>query len=162
MPHPDVWVIDGGKGGLDRRAGAFAEAGRDIDIFSSAKGVLGAKKGMSRSSSPTGGHGTSSRRSPGLIQPDARTEAHRFAIRGHPRKRAAKREGSALDDIEGIGPRKRAAAKKFGSVRGICHRRRRHQTRRGSCDELVERIYGVLHWSNCVARRSNDIGLPLC
>ena len=46
VPHPDVWVIDGGKGQVGIAAQVLAEAGlHDIVLFGSAKGVE-RKKGM--------------------------------------------------------------------------------------------------------------------
>ncbi len=49
-----------------------------------------------------------------------RDEAHRFAISYHRRKRARALTASALDDIPGLGPVRRAAlVKHFGSVRRL-------------------------------------------
>ncbi|KUP97394.1 excinuclease ABC subunit UvrC [Thermobifida cellulosilytica] len=49
-----------------------------------------------------------------------RDEAHRFAISYHRRKRAGALTASALDDIPGLGPARRAALiKHFGSVRRL-------------------------------------------
>lgn len=49
-----------------------------------------------------------------------RDEAHRFAIAHHRQRRAKAMTGSALDDIEGLGPgRRKALMKHFGSVRAV-------------------------------------------
>jgi len=49
-----------------------------------------------------------------------RDEAHRFALGYHQRVRRSEAIASALDNVPGIGPkRKRALLKKFGSVRAI-------------------------------------------
>lgn len=49
-----------------------------------------------------------------------RDEAHRFAITHHRERRAKAMTGSALDDIEGLGPgRRKALMKHFGSVRAV-------------------------------------------
>lgn len=49
-----------------------------------------------------------------------RDEAHRFAIAHHRQRRAKAMTGSALDDIQGLGPsRRRALMKAFGSVKKI-------------------------------------------
>ncbi len=149
VPHPDVWVIDGGKGQVGVAAQVLAEAGlHDIVLFGSAKGEE-RKKGMEQIVFP---QRDDSIRLPAdhpglhLIQ-QMQDEAHRFAIQGHRARRAKAREGSALDDIEGIGPRKRTALlKQFGSVRGIAAASIEDIKRvPGISDELAERIYGVLH-----------------
>jgi excinuclease ABC subunit C len=50
----------------------------------------------------------------------ARDEAHRFAISYHRKLRHKEGIASALDDIPGIGPRrKKALLKKFGSIEAI-------------------------------------------
>jgi excinuclease ABC subunit C len=49
-----------------------------------------------------------------------RDEAHRFAVTYHRTVRGKRGLGSALDDIPGVGPkRKRALLRQFGSLRGI-------------------------------------------
>ena len=149
VPHPDVWVIDGGKGQVGIAAAVLEEAGlHDIILFGSAKGVE-RKKGMEQLIFPD-------REQPVRLPPDhpglhliqqMQDEAHRFAIIGHRAKRAKNREGSAIDDIEGIGPKKRGELlRTFGSVRGIAAASVEDIKRvPGISDELAERIYGALH-----------------
>lgn len=149
VPRPDVWVIDGGKGQVGIAGTVLAEAGlHDIVLFGSAKGVE-RKKGMEQIVFPdreetirlASDH-------PGLhLIQQMQDEAHRFAIIGHRAKRAKNREGSALDDIEGIGPKKRGELlRTFGSVRGIAAASVEDIKRvPGISDELAERIYGALH-----------------
>ena len=149
VPRPDVWVIDGGKGQVGIAASVLAEAGlHDIILFGSAKGVE-RKKGMEQIIFPDredairlpADH-------PGLhLIQQMQDEAHRFAIMGHRAKRAKNREGSAIDDIEGIGPKKRGELlRTFGSVRGIAAASVEDIKRvPGISDELAERIYGALH-----------------
>ena len=149
VPRPDVWVIDGGKGQVGIAAAVLNEAGlHDITLFGSAKGVE-RKKGMEQIVFPDrddvvrlpADH-------PGLhLIQQMQDEAHRFAIIGHRAKRAKNREGSSLDDIEGIGPKKRAQLlKTFGSVRGLAAASVEDIKRvEGISDELAERIYGALH-----------------
>jgi excinuclease ABC subunit C len=149
VPRPDVWVIDGGKGQVGIAAAVLIEAGlHDIILFGSAKGVE-RKKGMEQLIFPD-------RETPVRLPPDhpglhliqqMQDEAHRFAIQGHRARRAKNREGSAIDDIEGIGPKKRGELlRTFGSVRGIAAASVEDIKRvPGISDELAERIYGALH-----------------
>ena len=149
VPHPDVWVIDGGRGQVGIAAAVLEEAGlHDIILFGSAKGVE-RKKGMEQLIFPD-------REEPVRLPPDhpglhliqqMQDEAHRFAIQGHRARRAKNREGSAIDDIEGIGPKKRGELlRTFGSVRGIAAASVEDIKRvPGISDELAERIYGALH-----------------
>ena len=149
VPRPDVWVIDGGKGQVGIAAEVLAQAGlHDIVLFGSAKGVE-RKKGMEQIVFPDRAETIRLKPDhPGLhLIQQMQDEAHRFAIIGHRAKRAKNREGSALDDIEGIGPKKRKdLLNQFGSVRGVGAASVEDLMRvPGISSELAERIYGVLH-----------------
>ncbi len=149
VPRPDVWVIDGGKGQVGIAANVLAEAGlHDIVLFGSAKGVE-RKKGMEQIVFPDRADTIRlASDHPGLhLIQQMQDEAHRFAIIGHRAKRAKNREGSAIDDIEGIGSKKRGELlRTFGSVRGIAAASVEDIKRvPGISDELAERIYGALH-----------------
>ena len=149
VPRPDVWVIDGGKGQVGIASSVLLEAGlHDIVLFGSAKGVE-RKKGMEQIIFADREEAIRLRADhPGLhLIQQMQDEAHRFAIMGHRAKRAKNREGSALDDIEGIGPKKRRdLLKQFGSVRGVGAASVEDIKRVGGIsDELAERIYGALH-----------------
>ena len=117
--RPDLVLIDGGKGQVAKAAEALAELGRtDIPLVGVAKG-LGRKPGLESlifvdereplhlDADDPGLH---------LVQ-EIRDEAHRFALTGHRGRRQKARFNSRLDEIAGIGPKRRKALMTcFGSV----------------------------------------------
>jgi len=113
---PDLVLIDGGKGQLNAALEVRQELGLDaIPMASLAK--ENEEVFIPGDSQPV----YIAKDSPALhILQRARNEAHRFAISYHRRLRHKEVITSALDNIPGIGPRrKKALLKKFGSIEAI-------------------------------------------
>jgi len=117
---PDLILIDGGVGQLNRAREVMTELGLDaIPMMGVAKGparkagyerfILGEREVM-----PGPHHPVSH-----LVQ-QIRDEAHRFAISGHRRRRQKRAQGSPLENIPGIGPaRRQRLLNHFGGLQGL-------------------------------------------
>ena len=120
--RPDLMVIDGGPGQIKRAQKALEEnLATDIAVIGIAKGY-GRRSGRESIYLP-------SRKTPLLLDPNSpahlflrqiRDEAHRFAITGHRKKRNASRTRSKVEDIPGIGAKKRQALlRHFGGIKPL-------------------------------------------
>jgi excinuclease ABC subunit C len=145
---PDVLLIDGGAGQLAQAKTALADLGIDGVV------LVGVAKGEERRP----GHETlvladGREVRPGAASPalqliqQVRDEAHRFAITGHRGKRQKARMTSKLEDIAGIGPRRRASLlKHFGGLAGLKAAGADEIARvEGINAALAQRIYASLH-----------------
>ena len=118
---PDVLLIDGGAGQVAQARAALLEASVDgVVLVGVAKGPE-RKPGAETLLLPDGREVEPGPASPALqLIQQVRDEAHRFAITGHRQRRMKARVTSRLEDIPGIGPRRRAALlKHFGGLPGL-------------------------------------------
>ncbi|MFM1977916.1 MAG: excinuclease UvrABC, endonuclease subunit [Pseudomonadota bacterium] len=146
---PDLVFIDGGKGQLGVAVEVMQEVGLpDILLVGIAKGEE-RKPGLEQMFFPNRDTPIGLKKdNPGLhLLQQIRDEAHRFAITGHRARRGKARMHSSLEDIEGIGAKRRKALLvRFGGLDGV---------KNASVDELVqvegisqmlaEKIYQELH-----------------
>ena len=110
--RPDLIIIDGGKGQLGKATEVINELGLGIPLLGVAKGVT-RKPGLEtliyqdHELDPSGAEAAL------LLIQQIRDEAHRFAITGHRQRREKARNRSVLEDIPGIGSKRRSALLKF-------------------------------------------------
>ncbi len=117
LPLPDLIVVDGGKGQLNA-------VGKILDEVASEDNIALAGLAKAEEEVFVRGHGmpldmSAHPRGQFLLQ-RIRDEAHRFAIAYHRGLRAKSMSSSQLDEIEGIGPKRRAALlKAFPSIQAM-------------------------------------------
>ena len=147
---PDLVLIDGGKGQLGVAEKIFGELQLGEQVL-----LVGVSKGPERRAGEEQLH-VAGRRAPiypGGASPAShliqriRDEAHRFAITGHRNRRDKARTRSVLEEIEGVGEkRRRDLLRFFGGINEIRRAGIEELARvPGISPRLAERIYNQFH-----------------
>ena len=148
-PMPDLLLVDGGKGQVAQARTVLEELQLEhILLLGIAKGP-GRKPEYDRLLLP--GHSEVQAMPQGspalLLLQELRDEAHRFAITGHRKQRAKARKTSTLEDIEGIGPKRRQRLlSHFGGLQGVMRAGVEDLTQvPGIHRQLARKIYEIFH-----------------
>lgn len=148
-PAPDILLIDGGKGQVAAAQKALAELEiNNVMIVGVSKGP-DRKAGMEKIILPD-------QEQPLDVTPGAsallliqhiRDEAHRFAITGHRQRRGKSKRQSTLEDIAGLGPKRRQILlKQFGGLQGVSSAGvDALASIDGISRQLAQRIYDTFH-----------------
>ncbi|MEQ1635218.1 MAG: excinuclease ABC subunit UvrC [Methylococcales bacterium] len=146
---PDILFIDGGKGQVNAVQTALTELGINNVM------IVGVSKGPDRKAGMEKIILTGLDRplnvKPGmsglLLIQHIRDEAHRFAITGHRQRRGKAKQQSVLQNIDGLGPKRRQSLlKQFGGLQGVAQASIDALCSiNGISKPLAQRIYELFH-----------------
>jgi excinuclease ABC subunit C len=148
-PYPDLLFVDGGRGQLH----SVADALQELAVLGVT--LVGISKGPDRR--PGTEQLWLSDRSAAVILPadspamhlvqQIRDEAHRFAITGHRARRAKARTKSLLEEIAGVGPKRRQRLlRQLGGIQGVVRAGVEDiASVEGISHALAQRIYDTFH-----------------